>query len=202
MIEMIETDYKKIACVGFVFLLVAGVATAQPFAKFEKFKPRHPHIKPIIVGDGFAITGDEYHVVFVSVVKKKNILPGWAKKYLEENNLQGLLEELENASLDYRGRLVFAGKKYMLRNIEANETYLDAEIFGKPQENATSSEAVGHITIDVEKYESARVGVGTLTINEESYKLLLTMKKPHKMGKKIQRHKEKRPKQRMLENAS
>ncbi len=182
---MIEMDYKKIACIGFVFLLVVGVATAQPFGKFEKFKSKYPHIKPIVVGDGFAIAGDEYHVVFVSVVKKKNILPGWAKEYLEENNLQGLLEELENASLDYRGRLVFAGEKYMLRNIEANETYLDAEIFGKPQENATSSEAVGHITINVEKYESARVGVGTLTINEESYKLLLHVRNLHKIRRKV-----------------
>ena len=81
-----------------MYLLVAGVAAAQPFGKFEIFKSKHSHIKPIMVGDGFAIAGDEYHVVFVSVVKKKNILPEWAKKYLEENNLEGLLEELENAS--------------------------------------------------------------------------------------------------------
>lgn len=176
-------NYKKIVCIGFVFLLVAGVAAAQPFGKFgkfEKLKPKHPHIRPVIIGEGFGISGDEYHVVFVSVIKKRNVLPIWVREYLEENNLQELLEKLGNASLDCRGRLVFAGERYILRNIEVNMTHLDADIYGKHQETTNSTEAIGHITIDVERCEGARIGVGTITINGESYRILLNIRRvPH-----------------------
>ncbi|MDI6655465.1 MAG: hypothetical protein QME59_06230, partial [Candidatus Hydrothermarchaeota archaeon] len=71
---------KKILSTALLALLLLGsIAYAQPFGKEkgvppDKGKPPRPHLEPVLVGHGFALASEEFHVLSVNVIKAR-VLP-------------------------------------------------------------------------------------------------------------------------------
>lgn len=166
-----------------------ALGRVSPFRLQGKRKrPLTPVVRPIMVGHGFAIQDEEFHVLSLSVIRTKRVIPGDIRDLLRQNKtLEEIVSELRGNGRPfiYKGILKFGEGHYRLNITEANKSYLDADIIELPTRpkgfgekisiDETTFENVGHITIEMKRYEGVRVGTGSLTMGDETYKLLLTM---------------------------
>jgi len=180
-----------------IFLIGSiGIAIAQPAGKErgvppDKGKPPRPHLQPVLVGHGFALAGEEFHVLSVNVIKARVLPPRDIRKLLKENKtIEEIRGELEknNRIFVYRGHMKFTGQHYALNMTHFDNTSLDADILKLPPRElamlpvneSIKTEVVGHISIVVMDYEGSRVGTGTLEIDGESYNVLLNIAPPRR----------------------
>lgn len=154
----------------------------------KKKRPFTPVLRPIMVGHGFAIQDEEFHVLSLNVIRTKRVIPSDIRDLLRQNKtLEEIVSELRGNGRPfiYKGILKFGEDHYRLNITEANKSYLDADIIELPTRpggfgekvsiDETTLENVGHITLEMKGYEGVRVGTGSLTMEDETYKLLLTM---------------------------
>jgi len=197
---------RKVLCVGVVVALlllsitVTGVAVSQPvqkgnaIGKVAKAMPaggvaeevastnralRAP-IRIVHSGYGFALSGDEFHVLRVHIVKRMVFQPRYIRELMgEDKNIEELRAKIEGAGGRpiYQGHLRLGENHYRLVNmsVDANGTegnrVFDADIVG-PLKNLEPGENMGiagHINITVMHYEGARIGKGELTMSEGDY---------------------------------
>ncbi|MFH1773459.1 MAG: hypothetical protein ABH874_00665 [Methanobacteriota archaeon] len=188
---------KKILSTALLALLLLGsIAYAQPFGKEkgvppDKGKPPRPHLEPVLVGHGFALASEEFHVLSVNVIKARVLPSRDIREFLKENKtLEEIREELEknNKIFVYRGNIKFAAQHYALNITRFDNTTLDADILKlpprelgmRPVNESIKTEVVGHISTVVMDYEGSRVGTGTLKIDGKSYSVLLNIAPPRK----------------------
>lgn len=192
--------YKKIAGLSLVLLLLgSGVAFAQPMGRegvppglqgkqlppgLEKRPVPRPHIEPLLSAHGFALSGDEFHLLSIRIIKTRILPPKDVQGMLRENkSFEDILSELEkdNKVFITRGTLRFGTKRYTLNITSFDNRTLEADIITLPpreprmppiNKSVVKPEVVGHITISVSAYEGARVGTGEITIDGKSYRAL------------------------------
>jgi hypothetical protein len=150
------------------------------------------------VGNGFALTDNQYHLLKIKI--DGEIVPdmGSFKTMISDNKTLGQIKsemkdkiKAEIASASYNGNLTLGKSHYKLLNIkltplENNSTSIDANIAGpKVNFNDDPKTVVGHITATISRYENSTIAEGTLTMNSGEYsgqyKVLLDM--GHGMGK-------------------
>ncbi|RZN42927.1 MAG: hypothetical protein EFT35_01490 [Methanophagales archaeon ANME-1-THS] len=128
-------------------------------------------------GYGFAMADTEFHVLRIHIVRVRHLQPLDMRGLMESGKsieeIRAELREREGA-LFYQGYLRLGEDTYRLVNINVTENgavrNFTADISGpSPVQSAT----VGTISVTIEEYEGFRVGNGTLTIADATYRVLL-----------------------------
>lgn len=203
---------KKIVGISLVLLLLStSIAFAQPMGRegapglkekqmppgLEKRPVPRPHIEPLVSAHGFALSGEEFHLLSISVLKTRALPPRDMLGMLRGNkSFEDILGKLEKdgKTVVTRGTLKFGTKHYGLNITSFDNKTLEAEIITLPQprmppiptNESVKPEVVGHIKISVEPYEGARVATGEITIDSKNYKALLVvvpLRIPQPMGR-------------------
>lgn len=147
----------------------------------QRLKDMRNVLRPVLSGIGFAISGDEYHVVQARVVRLRNIDPAQVREMMAQNLTNAEIKErlLEISDFAYKGKLVFAGTPYNIaldkQSVEeddGNRTRFSGNVTTLPAEDG-STQVVGTIDIEVRSYEKSRVVVGALSIDGREYDLFL-----------------------------
>ncbi len=138
-------------------------------------------------GRGFALSGDQFHVINLAIESMRTIDAAKASKIrdlLKSNNSNKTIGELKKDALAiigepvYNGSLKLGQSSYKLMNIKVapagNGSSIDADL-SPPAKGAASSSVVGHIKLMTETHEGSRVSSGDLTLNSTSYKVLINM---------------------------
>ncbi len=187
-----EHEKRRFLCVGVVaaFLLsiaVTGVAVSQPVQKgkamatvlsgemVETNGVENVSVGLVYRGHGFALNGDEFHVLRVQVIRAMHLEPGYVKALLRENkSIEGIETETGKCTPYHRGHMRIGENHYRLVNmsVDANETngsrVFKADVLG--QQDAGTNRIVGRIRITTMEYEGAWVGEGELSMDEGEYK--------------------------------
>ncbi|MCW3129526.1 MAG: hypothetical protein N2V75_05455 [Methanophagales archaeon] len=183
---------RRFLCVGVItaFLLsiaVTGVAISQPVQKGkaaiatvlsgEKVESNGVGKVPIGLvhrGHGFALNGEEFHVLRVHVIRAMHLEPIYVKALMGENaSIEDIEAETENRTPYLRGYMRLGENHYRLANmsVDADETngstVFKADILGPVQE---TNRTVGRICITTMDYEGVRIGEGELSMDEGEYK--------------------------------
>lgn len=149
-------------------------------------------------GSGFAMSGNQNHVIRMSIEGK--IKPDLAdiKNLISDNKTLGQIKseikakmEAEISAASYNGSLHLGQSNYNLLNIKLtlsgnNSSTINADVAG-PKLNFTDkpTAVVGHINLTASQQDNNVIGEGTLTMNSGQYsgqyKVLIEMK--HGMGR-------------------
>ena len=192
-----ERKRRRILCIGVVAALLlsivgTGVAVPQPVQKGNAIdnaakalflggavdESKGAGKKPVIVvhsGHGFAIDGDEFHVLRVNILRARRIQPSHIRDLIEGNmSIEDIRAEVEKGALFYRGHMRLGENHYRLVNMSVEDTdgnrAFDADVVGPLRKNAETNETVGHISMTVMRYEGVWIGEGELTMTEGEYK--------------------------------
>jgi hypothetical protein len=179
---------RRFLCVGVIaaFLLsiaVTGVAISQPVQKGkaaiatvlsgENGIGKVP-IGLVHRGHGFALNGEEFHVLRVQVIRAMHLEPIYVKALMGENaSIEDIEAETGNRTPYLRGYMRLGENHYRLANmsVDADETndstVFKANILGPVQE---TNRTVGRICITTMDYEGVRIGEGELSMDEGEYK--------------------------------
>jgi len=143
-------------------------------------------------GSGFAMSGNQNHVVRMNIEGK--IKPDFAdiKKLISDNKTLGQIKSeikakmnAEISAASYNGSLHLGQSNYNLLNIKLtlsgnNSSTMNADVAG-PKLNFTDkpTAVVGHITVTTSRQDNSTIGEGTLTMNSGQYsgqyKILIEM---------------------------
>lgn len=138
-------------------------------------------IEPVLIGHGFALNGDEYHIVDVDVLKTNDIPPDFirtlliGKKTPEEitNEINGMQSETKTMA-----HIRFAGQAYSISIISYDNQSLTGDVLKLPSGTTYISNftpaVIGHISLSMSKYEGDMLSTGTISMNNTDYRLLLT----------------------------
>lgn len=138
-----------------------------------------PFIEPVFMGHGFAMVGDEFHILHVNVVKTAVVGPDYIRSLLGENNTPAEIAQKVSTVkriTELRGHLVFAGRPYALNITRYDNRSLSGDVLTLPAPGATEfapPQVIGHISITTSKYEGELLTTGTLTMEGNEYSVLL-----------------------------
>jgi hypothetical protein len=116
-----------------------------------------PFVEPILNGQGYALQGNQYHILDVNAIKAS-----------------------DDAQMATRtvGHLRFAGQAYALNVTGYDNQSLTGDVLTLPPLGTNQTDftpaAIGHISLSISKYEGEVLSTGTLTMNGVDYKVLLT----------------------------
>lgn len=192
----------KIVCFGIlVLLLIATVGIAQlpnesteimrtapavrsPSPAPSRILPPPYPVIPLIVGNGFAFSGKEFHVVKINVVGMRRIPVQDIRPMIAEGkNLSQIKEALirpEGVTPVWKGHMKFGERHYILNVTELDKKHIKAEILAYPvirslESNSVNAsiaafapKAVGSLNIEIKLYEGAITGTGKITFNSEN----------------------------------
>lgn len=141
---------------------------------------RQPFIQPIFMGHGFALDGDEYHILHMNVIRTAVVPPDYIRSLLGENNNPAEIAQKISTVMritEVRGHLVYAGTPYALNITSFDNSSLSGDVLTLPTPGTTEfapPQVVGHISITTSKYEGELLSTGTLSMEDEEYNVLLT----------------------------
>ncbi len=168
-----------IILVAVVLVLTAVTVFAQPFGKDREHL--RPFVEPIIIGHGFAMKGDEYHILDINAIRMGDTSPGFIRSLLwQKKSPEEIAKEILNNSqaTTTRAHLRFAGETYSLNITAYDNLSLTGDILTLPRSGNTQSSftpaTVGHISLSVKEFEGDMLSIGTLTMNGTDYRVLLT----------------------------
>jgi hypothetical protein len=148
------------------------------------FQGMSPCIEPIFMGHGFALAGEEYHILHVNVIKTKVLPADYIRSLLEDNKTPGEIAQAINSmrrTTEVRAHLRFAGVPYALNITSYDNRSFAGDILTLPplDMNLTNftPTVVGNISLSISEYEGEVLSTGTLTMNGTDYKVLLTSPK-------------------------
>jgi len=152
----------------------------------REFKNGTTKVEVIKGGRGFALSGDQFHVINIAIKSIKTIDAAKASKIrdlLRSNNSNKTIGELRKDVLAIIGEPVYNGSiqlgqsSYKLMNMKVttvgNSSSIDANL--SPQVKGASGSVAGHINLTMETHEGSRVSSGDLTLNGTSYRVLINM---------------------------
>lgn len=170
------------AAVMLVSAVTAVTVFANPIGIGRERGHVRPFVEPVLMGHGFALKGDEYHILDVSAVKMNYVPPDfirslfWQKKSPEE-----IAKEIQNNSqvaTMTKAHLRFAGKAYALNVTGYDNKSLTGDVLTLPHRGTNQTDftpaTVGRISLSISQYEGDVLSTGTLTMNGTDYKVLLT----------------------------
>jgi len=125
-------------------------------------------------GHGFALNGDEFHVLRVHVVRAMHLEPIYVKALMGENaSIEDIEAETGKCTPYHRGHMRLGESHYRLVNMSVDEAngnrVFKAEVVGPVQDTETNKIA-GCICITIMDYEGVRIGDGELTMYDGEYK--------------------------------
>ncbi len=160
---------NKIFAIFIITTLASTLVVAQErnsIGQEEKIKIQ-PTVMPVFKGDGFAIRGDEFHVVMIHVIQTKSIHPSLFRRIPRGKNADEIRNIVRTSnSLAFKGRIRFAREYYVLNISDADREHMNAKI-------SKNGEDIGDLSIKIKEYEGLMIGDGKIAINDDSYKLLL-----------------------------
>ncbi len=139
-------------------------------------------VEPIFIGHGFALQGDQYHILDVSAIRLSNVSPRLIRSLLSQNkNPDEIAKEVQNdtqIATSTVAHLRFADQAYALNLTGFDNQSLKGDILTRPARGANQTDftptTVGHISLSISEYEGDSLSTGTLTINATDYEVLLT----------------------------
>ncbi|MDP3105851.1 MAG: hypothetical protein Q8M95_14740 [Candidatus Methanoperedens sp.] len=147
-----------------------------------------PFIEPIFMGHGFALAGEEYHILHVNVIRMKIVSPGYVFSLLKEYNTPVEIAQKISSVERYteiKAHLKFAGVPYALNITSYDNKSLSGDILTLPQPGAFQKDFIpavtGHISLITSNYEAELLSDGILTLEGKEYKVLMTS--PMRSGK-------------------
>jgi hypothetical protein len=148
------------------------------------FQGMSPCIEPIFLGHGFALAGEEYHILHVNVIKTKVLPADYIRSLFEDNKTPTEIAQAINSmqrTTEVRSHLRFAGVPYTLNITSYDNRSFAGDILTLPPlgmnlTNFTPT-VVGNISLSISEYEGEVLSTGTLTMNGTDYKVLLTSPK-------------------------
>ncbi len=173
---------KKTAILFAAVMLVLAV-TAVTFAQPGIGKRGHirTFVEPVLIGHGFALKGDEYHVLDVSAIKISGMSPGFIRSLIgQKKTPEEIAKEINDAQMaaKFRAHLRFAGQAYALDVTGYDNQSLTGDVLTLPPRGTNytgfTPATVGRISLSTSKYEGDMLSTGTLTMNGTDYKVLLT----------------------------
>lgn len=187
---------KKKAMLFSVVLVICAITAvtvfAQPLGLGNGKERGHARqfVEPMIIGHGFALNGDQYHILDVNAVKSSNASPGFIRSLLsQKKTTDEIAKEINDAQMatNTRANLRFAGQAYTLNITSYDNQSLTGNILTLPQrgmdQTGFTPADVGKISLSISKYEGEIVSTGTLTMNGTDYKVLLTSPINLKIGR-------------------
>jgi len=145
------------------------------------FQGMSPCIEPIFMGHGFALAGEEYHILHVNVIKTQVLPADYIRSLLEYNKTPTEIAQAINSmqrTTEVRAHLRFAGVPYALNITGYDNRSFAGDILTLPPPGMDQTDftltAVGHISLSMSNYEGERLATGTLTMNGKDYKVLMT----------------------------
>ncbi len=186
--KVIEMKIKYIIPILLIaIILISSVAFAQPFSNGKMaqngmnsqmgqvFGMGMPFAEPIFTGHGFALFGDEYHILHVNVMKTAVVRPDFILSMLYENrtpreiaqSITGIQKETQISA-----HMRFAGEFYDLNITGYDNSSLTGEIL--PLQTDPAPEVLGNISLSMSDYEGEILSTGTLIMNGKDYKVLMT----------------------------
>ncbi len=136
-------------------------------------------VEPILIGHGFAMNRDQYHILDVSAIKMIDTSPGFIRSLLMHNKSSDeIAKEINGAQTATRAHLRFAGQAYALNITGYDNQSLTGDVLTLPpygtNQTSFTPATVGHISLSTSKYEGSLLSTGNLTMNGTDYKVLLT----------------------------
>jgi hypothetical protein len=161
---------------------VATVIAQPPGMGMEKDRGQaRSFVQPLFMGHGFALAGDNYHILDVTAQKTKDASPSFIRYLLgNQKNHAEIRNQIsgEQLSSSTKGHMRFAGQEYALNITSYDNKSLAGEVLTLPQRGANRTSftptTVGHISLSISSYEGDILSNGTLTMNNTDYKVLLT----------------------------
>lgn len=195
-----KANKKKIAIVILTVMTIFSVtAFAQPFGQGmnrmnsgsgtgQSGQGMSPFIEPLFMGHGFALAGEEYHILHVNVIRMKIVSPGYVFSLLKEYNTPAeIAQKISSVERDteINAHLRFAGVPYVLNITSYDNQSLSGDILALPQPGAFQKdlipEVTGNISLITSNYETELLSAGTLNLEGKEYKVLMTS--PMRSGK-------------------
>ncbi len=193
--KMKANTKKKMILILAVLTIFSATAFAQPSGQGMNrmnfgsgqgrgFQGMSPCIEPIFMGHGFALNGDEHHILHVNAVKTAVVPPDYIRSLLEDNKTPGEIAQAINSmrrTTEVRAHLIFAGVPYALNITGYDNKSLAGDVLTLPPPGMNLTNftpaAVGNISLAISEYEGEVLSTGTLTMNGTDYKVLLTSPK-------------------------
>jgi hypothetical protein len=181
--KIMRTSIKAAILFSIVILfLVPTVVTTFAYPPGNQRDHLRLFVEPILMGHGFALRGDQYHILDVNVIRMGDTSPGFIRSLLwKRKSPEEIAKEISDAQTSTRIRayLRFAGEAYTLNVTGYDNQSLTADVLTMPQSGGTNQTnfiptAAGHISLLMSKYEGDTLSTGTLTMNGTDYKVLLT----------------------------
>lgn len=177
------------AAVMLVSAVTAATVFAKPIGVGKERGHARPFVEPILIGHGFALKGDEHHILDVSAVKMSDVSPGFIRSLLwQKKSPEDIAKEIQNnaqVTTTTRAHLRFAGQAYALNVTRYDNQSLTGDVLTLPPRGTNQTgftpAAAGHISLSISVYEGQVLSTGTLTMNGTDYKVLLTS--PMRPGK-------------------
>jgi hypothetical protein len=172
-----------ISAVVLICTVMAVIVIAQPPGMGKEMDKGHARyfVEPIFMGHGFALNGDNYHILDVTAQKTQDASPGfirsllWNKKSHEEIKNEISYEQISTST---RGNLRFAGQEYALNITSYDNKSLAGDVSTLYPRGANRTSftptTVGNISLSILSYEGDLLSTGTLKMNGTEYKVLLT----------------------------
>ncbi len=116
-----------------------------------------PFVEPILKGQGYALQGNQYHILDVNAIKA------------------GASAQMATKTVAH---LRFAGQAYALNVTSYDNQSLTGDVMTLPPRGTNQTDftpaTVGHISLSISNYEGKVLSTGTLTMNGADYNVLLT----------------------------
>ena len=166
-----------------ILAVIAVTVIAQPLGMGIGKERGHARsfIEPILIGHGFAIKDNEYHILDVNAIKISDVSPGFIRSlFSRKKTPDEMAKEINDVQVanTTRAHLRFAGQAYALNITGYDNQFLNGDVLtlaprGTDQTKFTPVK-VGHISLSMAKYEGDVLSTGNLTMNNTVYKVLLT----------------------------
>jgi hypothetical protein len=178
--KMTKKTALMFSSVMVVLAVIAVAVFAYPSGLGKERGHARPFIEPILMGHGFALNGNEYHILDVSVIKTINASPGFIHSLLlKKKSPTEITKEINDAQMSTRtrGHLRFEGNAYALNITSYDNQSLTADVLTLPNHSTNQTSftptVIGHISLSMSKYEGEALSTGNLTINGTDFRVLL-----------------------------
>lgn len=148
-------------------------------------------VRNVYSTQGFAIDGDEFHVVKMHVVGMYRVETHRARELLDENvSITEISNEMQKREMKthYLGRMRFGEDDYILKVTELDRDQFKADIIEPPTTTSSlsaraaelnNSNTVGTVALRVYEHEGSIVCDGTIDLNGTEYRTLMYPLQPN-----------------------
>jgi hypothetical protein len=151
-------------------------------------------LEALYSGHGFALKGNESHILRLKIETIMPLQPGQIRDLLSSNKSpEEIRDDIQAGEEDekaFRGSMILDRSIYPLMNIaigscDNNSTSIQADLVDIGQQPADSTTSAGRLSVEISPSDGGMIGRGELDIrrgqSDEAYSILLDME-PHRQG--------------------